>query len=232
MRPVRAEWLPALIVIEALEGIEVWPVLVGGLAAGLLITDPAAPEPRPTDDVDLVVELVTYGQYYELGKQLHELGFSEDTEGGAICRWKYQGLSVDIMPTDGAAMGLNSRWFPESYSTARSIELEGGRQIRLVTAPCFLALKLEAFRDRGESDYLASHDLEDIIAVINGREEIVDEVAAAGNEVRGYLARRVGELIGNDRFMEALPCHLAGDEASQARLPIVEQKLRRIASSK
>ncbi len=56
--------------------------------------------------------------------------------------------------------------------------------------------------------------------------------SAAGNEVRGYLARRIGELIGNDRFMEALPCHLAGDEASQARLPIVEQKLRRIASSK
>lgn len=34
-------------------------VFLGGAAAGLLITDPAAETVRPTDDVDVIIEVVT-----------------------------------------------------------------------------------------------------------------------------------------------------------------------------
>jgi hypothetical protein len=34
----------------------------------------------------------------------------------------------------------------------------------------------------------------------------------------------------DDAFLEALPGHLLGDKASQARLPIVEKRLRTIAA--
>ena len=44
---------------------------------------------------------------------------------------------------------------------------------------CFIATKLEAFHGRGGGDIVASHNLEDIIAVAEGRPEIVGEVAAA-----------------------------------------------------
>jgi hypothetical protein len=38
--------------------------------------------------------------------------------------------------------------------------------IKLITAPAFLGTKFEAYSDRGAGDMLASHDLEDIINVL------------------------------------------------------------------
>jgi hypothetical protein len=40
-------------------------VFVGGATLGLWITDPAAPEPRPTKDVDLIVEVASRGGFHE-----------------------------------------------------------------------------------------------------------------------------------------------------------------------
>ena len=45
----------------------------------------------------------------------------------------------------------------------------------MVTAPVFLATKLEAFRGRGQGDFLFSHDLEDLMAVVDGRAALVEE---------------------------------------------------------
>ena len=39
----------------------------------------------------------------------------------------------------------------------------------MVTAPYFMATKIEAFYGRGGDDFLGSHDMEDIITVIDGR---------------------------------------------------------------
>jgi hypothetical protein len=58
----------------------------------------------------------------------------------------------------------------------------------------FLAFKLEAFDGRGKGDYRASHDLEDLVAVIDGRPEVVDEVAGASEALRAFLAKRLHVL--------------------------------------
>jgi len=42
---------------------------------------------------------------------------------------------------------------------------------------------MEAFRGRGNVDYQASHDLEDFVAVIEGRENVVQEVAESPQDV-------------------------------------------------
>lgn len=42
-------------------------------------------------------------------------------------------------------------------------------------APYFCATKLEAFGGRGKNDYLASHDLEDLITVVDGRPELLED---------------------------------------------------------
>jgi hypothetical protein len=60
-------------------------------------------------------------------------------------------------------------------------------EIRVVTAPYFLATKIEAFKGRGRGDFLASHDLEDLIYVIDGRSTIVEEVQTATPLLREYL---------------------------------------------
>jgi len=44
------------------------------------------------------------------------------------------------------------------------------------------------------------------------------------------LRQRVSALLAAPAFLDALPGHLPGDAASQARLPDLEDKLRQLAS--
>ena len=111
-----------------------------------------------------------------------------------------------------------------------SLRLPSGQSIRLIAPPVFLATKLEAFRGRGGGDFLASHDLEDIAVVIDGRPELMDEVSTSEPELRAYLADEIGSLLRNDAFLEALPGHLPGDEPSQARLPMIRERLRMLTA--
>mgnify|MGYP001576473414 CR=1 FL=1 len=51
-------------------------VFLGGAATGLLITDTAAPDVRPTLDVDVIVEISSRMEYYRLEESLRTLGSS------------------------------------------------------------------------------------------------------------------------------------------------------------
>jgi len=201
-------------------------VFVGGCAAGLLITDPAAPPTRETMDVDVIVELASRCDYHILSAKLRKQGFREDQSDGApMCRWIFQHVKVDIMPTNSAILGFSNRWYADAMLSAQSIWLPAGIKIRMVTAPFFLATKLEAFYGRGNGDYMVSHDLEDLIAVIDGRESIVEEIERSG-EVGRYLAEEFDRLLLLDEFHDALPCHLPADAASQMRVAVVIERMR------
>ena len=64
-------------------------VFLGGCATGLLITDPAAPSIRVTTDVDVITEVASLREYYQLAERLRQRGFVEDqSQGAPICRWK------------------------------------------------------------------------------------------------------------------------------------------------
>jgi hypothetical protein len=99
----------------------------------------------------------------------------------------------------------------------------------MVNPVYFCASKLEAFGDRGENDYLGSRDLEDVIAVVDGRQELVGEIQTAQSDVRSYLGSEVAKLLGARDFLDALPGHLAPDPASQERVTTVMARLREIA---
>jgi len=142
-----------------------------------------------------------------------------------MCRWIFQHVKVDIMPTNSAILGFSNRWYADAMLSAQSIWLPAGIKIRMVTAPFFLATKLEAFYGRGNGDYMVSHDLEDLIAVIDGRESIVEEIERSG-EVGRYLAEEFDRLLLLDEFHDALPCHLPADAASQMRVAIVIERMR------
>ena len=138
-------------------------VFVGGAVAGLLITDPAQPAIRPTDDVDMICHAVALADYHRVEKALRERGFVQDLRADApICRWRIGEVAVDVMPTLEGVLGFSNRWYPLALATSVQVALPSRRPIRLIAAPVFLATKLEAFDGRGNSDFLFSHDLEDI----------------------------------------------------------------------
>jgi hypothetical protein len=139
-------------------------VFVGGCATGLLVSDEAAAEVRPTFDVDAIAEITSYVEYTTFGERLHELGFTEDaSEGAPICFWQHEEIKLDLMPLDEKILGFSNRWYKSAMGSAREFEIEGDVRIRVVTASYFCGTKLEAFRGRGKGDYIASHDLEDLI---------------------------------------------------------------------
>lgn len=205
-------------------------VFVGGSTTGLLITDGAAPSVRATDDVDVITEIGTYGQYETLSQRLRSLGLTEDTSDGApMCRWRHQDLVIDVMPTNPRILGFSNRWYTPAIKAARAMVV-AGLQVQVITPAYFIATKFEAFHDRGSGDVVSSHDLEDIIAVIDGRREIIDDVRQAPVDVRTYIASEIDRLLRSTTFLYALPGFLLPDPASQARLPILLERLRALAA--
>lgn len=206
-------------------------VFAGGSVLGLLIDDAAAAGVRPTDDVDVIVDVTNRRAYDALAARLRKRGFHPDTsEGAPLCRWRVDDLIVDVMPTNADVIGFTNRWYSDAITHARRINLDSGPPIRVVSAPHFIATKLEAFFGRGEGDYMASHDLEDIIAVVEGRDALLDEIRTSPLPLRTYLGDTFRTLLQNDAFVDALPGHLPGDEASQQRLPLLLERLRDIAT--
>ena len=100
--------------------------------------------------------------------------------------------------------------------------------MRVVTSPYFLGTKLEAFRGRGQGDFYARRDLEDLVAVVDGRSSLLDEVRAAPSNLRAYVGDQIGALLDSANFISALPAHLPGDEASQARVQMVLRVLEQL----
>lgn len=201
-------------------------VLIGGCAVGMLVTDTARPPTRATKDVDLIVEIGSKAEYYNLADQLRNAGLIEDPE--IICRWRLGVLKIDIMPTEKEILGFSNKWYPDAIRDAQAVALPSGLTIRLISPPFLLATKIEAFYDRGDGNFGASHDIEDIVNLVDGRPEIVDEVASASNEVRTYLREEFDDLLASP-FIDAIPWHLGPQAQEQARLEIVIQRLRAIA---
>ena len=143
-------------------------VFLGGCATGLLLTDPAAAPVRATLDVDVIIEVASLVEYHRLSEKLRERGFVEDLSPEApICRWKAENVILDVMPTDPEIMGFGNEWYVPAFAAAESVSLPSSY---------FLATKLAAFDDRGGEDILLSHDMEDIVVVLDGRPEVVEEV--------------------------------------------------------
>lgn len=194
------------------------------------MTDIAAPPIRATRDVDVITEVASVADYHRLSKQLRERGFTEDQNPEApICRWKTNGVLLDVMPTNPDILGWGrNAWYQPALEAAEFVDLPSGKRIRMVTAPYFLATKLAAFDGRGKGDYLA-YDIEDIVAVLDGRPEVIDEVQGSSGDLRSHLAERFRALLDDARFVEAVSGHIPDDASGPARVPIVIERIQSIA---
>lgn len=201
-------------------------VFVGGVTLGLLITDAAAAPIRGTNDVDVIAEIITYADYMEFSERLRKANFTEDAgEKPLTCRWHNGDLILDVLPLNKEVLGFTNRWYALALEHASRFILSGEQSIRVITAPFFLGTKMEAFRGRGNMDYQASHDLEDFVAVIEGRERVVEEIADSPPDLREYLADAARQLLAESKFRDVLPGFVLQDE----RVPLIENRLEAIA---
>ena len=216
--------------VEQLEELSDQMVFVGGCATGLLITDKAAPVIRVTKDVDAIVQVVSMSEYYQLSEKLRGKGFKEDMSDGApLCRWVTDTIVLDVMPAEPSVLGFGNKWYVPAVENAQTETLANGKKINMVSAPYFLITKLEAFDGRGNKDYMMSHDIEDFVAVIDGRPGLQDEIKQSAPELVSELSQRCHKLIKDKRFVEAISGHMPSDEISQDRVSIVLDVITQIS---
>ncbi|RZK39855.1 MAG: hypothetical protein EOO90_17380 [Pedobacter sp.] len=198
-------------VSEALLGLKQEFVFVGGATVSLYNSNPEiASDIRPTDDVDVIIELATYGGYAEIDEKLRALGFKNDIASGVICRYQIQGIIVDIMPTEPKVIGFSNKWYPDGFANAIDFKLDVDSTIRIFSLPHFMASKWEAFKGRGKNDYRSSKDFEDFVYVLENVDDLEEQLQTSQDNVRNSLREELGQVINNEDFEEGLYAHLAG----------------------
>jgi len=219
-----------MMAVDRLDDLSDEMVFLGGCATGLLITDNAAPPIRITKDVDAIVQVYSRGEYYRLSEKLKVKGFSEDTTSGApLCRWISKGVVLDVMPTDETILGFSNRWYESAVQEANRIQLPNGKEINLVSPAYFIITKLEAFEGRGNGDYMLSHDVEDIVAVLDGRPELLNEIKESDRELVKELTTWIKDFLGDSKFIDSVYGHMPGDDVGQRRAGRVIQLLTEIS---
>ncbi len=204
-------------------------VFVGGAVTNLLLTSNPKPKPRATNDVDIIAAVSSRSAFYELEDQLRQIGFVNDKSDRAqICRWIVDGVIVDVMPSDEKILHFSNRWYTAAAANAEVATVAENLSIRIVPATYFLATKLDAFFDRGHNDFMMSRDIEDIISVLESRQEIVEEFAEASSELREYVGQKFADLLSDGEFLYDISAHLLPDAGSQSHREIILDRMRHI----
>ncbi|MDE8742614.1 hypothetical protein PZA22_08095 [Pectobacterium polaris] len=183
---------------------------VGGCTTSLLVTDEFTQESiRHTDDVDLIVHVMGYADYYNLQQKLQSHGFKIDIpdDDEPICAMKLGDLRVDFMPDDKDILGFTNRWYQRAVETSTAFNLTPDLVINLISPVYFIATKLEAYNGRGKDDPLESRDIEDILNLVDGRQEFISELDLAEDDVKKYISQQIEDLLDVGGFGYAIQSH-------------------------
>lgn len=201
-------------------------VFVGGAVAELYASNPDLSDIRPTLDVDCVIELRSKKAHAKLENDLRALGFANDTSKGApICRWVYQDILVDIMPSDPDVLGFSNRWYEDGIENKISKTLPDGTEIFVFPPEYYLAAKIEAHNGRGGNDLRQSHDFEDIIYILDNCSELLESITNANESVKAYLKEECSKLLKNEGLTEGIESALpygSEEEATEILMELIQ----------
>jgi hypothetical protein len=89
--------------------------------------------------------------------------------------------------------------------------------IHIFKTSYFIATKIEAYHGRGISDFRLSHDIEDIITVIDGQNDFKN-ILDAPQDLKVYLRKELNAFLKEDLFIESISSHLEYGHVSRARI--------------
>lgn len=196
-----------MLIAKALEELNDHAVFVGGATLPFYLPEIYHSQVRPTEDVDVVMEIIGKNGNYLNEDLLRKKGFQHDISKGApMCRWVFRDFKVDIMSSDISALDFTNIWYQEGIESSIEI-MRKPIKVNIFSAPYFIASKLEAFKSRGNSDYVASSDLEDIISILEvaSSELFEDVLSSTSAKLKGYLKTEFTSLLQKSEFKDALP---------------------------
>jgi predicted nucleotidyltransferase len=125
------------------------------------------------------------------------------------------------MPTDPDILGFSNPWYEETISTAATVALNSGAEIRAATPTLLAATKLCAWKGRGRGDLLRSLDIHDVLTLLDGRPELIDEIQDASAVLRTYIRDELLDLRAEPYFdyaVEGATASYGPTGAERARL--------------
>lgn len=206
-------------IAEGLANLNERVVFVGGAVCGLYATDAAAQDARPTNDVDCVVEVMSYYEHTLFEEQLRKQHFKNDIHPSApICRWIYKDDVVDIMPNDEQILGFSNRWYRPGFKNKEPYQLPSGKTIYILPVTYYIATKLDAILSRGGNDLRTSHDFEDVIYILNYCPEFKERYFHEEPILQQFLKEQFNLLLERDNIREEIECALPYGEADRVDL--------------
>jgi len=196
-------------------------VYVGGAVVNIYADDSAAEDVRPTKDVDVFLEIATYGKLTILQEELASKGFYPAIEEEVICRFQYEDILLDVMSTEAVGWAPTDKWFEPGMKNLVRIKIEEVT-INVLHISYFLATKFNAFHDRKEEARTSRH-FEDIVYVLDNRKNLVSEILNSPDDVKNYLVREFQEIL-KVEYQEAILGHLYY-ESQVERYDIIKEKL-------
>lgn len=155
-------------------------VFIGGVTTSFYIQDESASRTTPTEDVDIIIDVLTLLDYEKFSKNLRSMGFKQRIDQkGPICRFFLNEIALDVIPVEAQVLGFSNKWYREAFDQAITVRLDQF-QVKILSLQHFLITKAEAFRGRAQlGDALYnSKDFEDIVVVLNGRENLEQDLLA------------------------------------------------------
>ncbi len=232
MKPATIEMIK--VVAVALGELNERAVFVGGATVPFYLPEAYLSQARPTEDIDVVMEVIGRNAGTINDEVLREKGFQHDISDGApICRWVYLGFKVDVMSTDSSAVGFTNHWYKEGAETAIEI-ISKPVPVKIFSLPYFLASKIVAFRDRGQNDYMSSRDMEDIISLLEVADEALLEniLPQVSQDLRAFLKKEFQMLLSTSDFLDSIPGAVFNRAAASDAAKAVKMRMQRLINLK
>lgn len=93
---------------NALDALYEEVVFVGGAVLSLYADKPII-DIRNTNDIDVIIDILSYSHRVTIEEKLRNIGFQNDMTSGIVCRYKIRGLVVDIMPTNDPSIEFHNK---------------------------------------------------------------------------------------------------------------------------
>jgi hypothetical protein len=183
-------------------------VYVGAAVLPLYLDVPTRPRPlRPTDDVDVAIDVLTVSHLERFREALTLAGFRQRATERVICRFHGHGLVLDVMSREGVDWAPANRWFRPGWTSKMILTIEDVR-IPVLDFPYYLATKIDAFSSRGVGDALFSKDLEDIVQLLTMRSSAFQDIVSAPAEVSPFLLQWLRQVVKDEDLRHAIRGHL------------------------
>lgn len=196
-------------------------IFVGGATIGMYVNDPAAEDVRATKDVDITVEIASFGELESIREELVQKGFTQSPENDVICRFRYDSIKVDVMGTKAVGWAPANPWFAQGFAQREVVDI-GDLEIQILPLPYFIASKFSAHSSRGGKDPRTSHDFEDIFYVFDNRTDIIEQISKASDSVKPFLKKNLQEVLNNRAMQEAILGNLVFETREERYVRIIQ----------